>query len=277
MIDPQIVDNTKRYGTAALGNQNSPKHRRSGSISQQIDGLQPPELSDMTRPVGTPNIVDADVFPPPRSQAPDPNIFLPYITEDIAFEEEYEEYLKDLGYSDQQVGDMPLFERSSAWSRLPYTDISDGISDSESVATIGELGDDAREANRDDSSMVDENRNNWEVRFQIFLVFGSNGRLNNLQHLSPKTMAALPKSPVGRRSSSGNGLRPIMPIEFDLDAGNAIDIDDLEEPELGPAPRGQSTPFAEGAGVDEVEYAYGCVEVTGYIKQKCLLTLNSRV
>lgn len=230
--------NTKRYGTAALGNQNSPKHRRSGSISQQIDGLQPPELSDMTRPVGTPNIVDADVFPPPRSQAPDPNIFLPYITEDIAFEEEYEEYLKDLGYSDQQVGDMPLFERSSAWSRLPYTDISDGISDSESVATIGELGDDAREANRDDSNMVDENRNNWE-------------------HLSPKTMAALPKSPVGRRSSSGNGLRPIMPIEFDLDAGNAIDIDDLEEPELGPAPRGQSTPFAEGAGVDEVEYAYG--------------------
>ena len=27
-------------------------------------------------------------------------MFLPYITEDIAFEEEYEEYLSDLGWSD---------------------------------------------------------------------------------------------------------------------------------------------------------------------------------
>jgi len=52
-----------------------------------------------------------------------------------------------------------------------------------------------------------------------------------------------------------------MPIGFDLDNGNAIDLDDLEESELGPAPREQSTPFAEGAGVDEVEYAYGCVKV----------------
>ena len=40
----------------------------------------------------SPNIVEADVFPPLRSQAPDPSIFLPYTNEDIAFEEEYEEY-----------------------------------------------------------------------------------------------------------------------------------------------------------------------------------------
>jgi len=87
-------------------------------------------------------------------------------------------------------------------------------------------------------------------------------------------MAALPKSPAGRRSSSGNGLRPVMPIEFDLDNGNANDLDDLEEPELGPAPREQSTPFAEGAGVDEVEYAYGCVKITEN-NIKSLLTLFS--
>lgn len=87
-------------------------------------------------------------------------------------------------------------------------------------------------------------------------------------------MAALPKSPAGRRSSSGNGLRPVMPIEFDLDNGNASDLDDLEESELGPAPREQSTPFAEGAGVDEVEYAYGCVKITEN-DIKCLLTLFS--
>jgi hypothetical protein len=159
-----FTDNTKRYGTASLGNQNSPKNRRSGSISQQMEGLHPPELSGMIRPMGTPNHTDVDVFPPPRSQAPDPNNFLPFITEDIAFEEEYEEYLKDLGYSDAETGDLPLFGGSSAWSRLPFeTDIADGISDSESV---GELVDDARlDPNRDDRDVIDENRNNWEVRF----------------------------------------------------------------------------------------------------------------
>lgn len=131
-----------------------------------MDGLHPPELSGMIRPLGTPNHADIDVFPPPRSQAPDPNNFLPFITEDIAFEEEYEEYLKDLGYSDEQTGDIPLFGGASAWSRLPFeTDIADGISDSESVGTIGELGDDSRlDSSRDDRDVVDENRNNWEVR-----------------------------------------------------------------------------------------------------------------
>jgi hypothetical protein len=70
-------------------------------------------------------------------------------------------------------------------------------------------------------------------------------------------MAALPKSPAGgRRSSSGGGLRPVLP--FGLDDGSAIDIDDEgDEAEMGPIPREQSGPFAAGAGVDEVEYAYG--------------------
>lgn len=71
-------------------------------------------------------------------------------------------------------------------------------------------------------------------------------------------MAALPKSPAGnRRSSSGAGLRPVLP--FGLDDGSAVDLDDLDEPELGPMPREQSGPFASGGGVDEVEYAYGYV------------------
>jgi hypothetical protein len=69
-------------------------------------------------------------------------------------------------------------------------------------------------------------------------------------------MAALPKSPAGaRRSSAGTSLRPVLP--FGLDDGSAIDLDDEEEPELGPMPREQSGPFASGASVDEVEYAYG--------------------
>ena len=65
--------------------------------------------------------------------------------------------------------------------------------------------------------------------------------------MSPKTLSAMPKSPVGRRSSSGSGLRPVLP--FGLDDGTAL-AEDIELP-TGPVPRtGQ---FSEGEGVDEVE------------------------
>src|SRR5262249_29826376 len=97
----------------------------------------------------------------------DPSIFLPYITEDIAFEEEYEEYLSDLGWSDEQPSARPLFTGTSAWHRLPEyaAEIADGISDSESIGSIGDLTDDSRlDPIRDDKEVVDENLNNWEVR-----------------------------------------------------------------------------------------------------------------
>lgn len=131
-----------------------------------------PELSAITRPVGTPNLVEADVFPPARAQAPDPSIFLPYTTEDIAFEEEYEEYLSDLGMGDDTSSEG-LFNGTSAWHRLPHigSEIADGISDSESIASIGELGDEAKfDPGLDsDRESIDENRNNWEVRrFALF-------------------------------------------------------------------------------------------------------------
>ena len=135
-------------------------------MSYHLEGLHPGSDIGLIRPIGTPNLVDADVFPPSRSQAPDPSAFLPYITEDIAFEEEYEEYLSDLGYSDEQT-DGPLFGGTSSWHRLPSyaAEIADGISDSESIASIGELGDDARlDPSRDDPEVVNENLNNWEVR-----------------------------------------------------------------------------------------------------------------
>ncbi|KAG6911746.1 hypothetical protein DXG01_007996 [Tephrocybe rancida] len=236
--------NNKRYGPTATSTQHGQFHRKSGSISHHLEGLHPgPELSSLIRPLGTPNTVDADVFPPARAQAPDPSIFLPYITEDIAFEEEYEEYLSDLGLSESELTEGPLFAgTSSAWHRLPAyaSQMADGISDSESIVSIGDLGDDARlDSGRDDDrDAVDENLNNWE-------------------HMSPKTMAALPKSPAGaRRSSSGSGLRPVLP--FGLDDASAIDIDEEEEDlAVGPVPKDESNPFASGAGVDEVEYAYG--------------------
>lgn len=69
-------------------------------------------------------------------------------------------------------------------------------------------------------------------------------------------MAALPKSPAGgRRSSSGTGLRPVLP--FALDDENAIDEEELESGHLGREP--PSGEFPAGASVDEVEYAYGYV------------------
>lgn len=113
--------------------------------------------------------MEADVFPPLRAQAPDPSIFLPYITEDIAFEEEYEEYLSDLGYSDPHALDGQLFggTTESAWHRLPKAaaEIAGGISDSESVVSIGDIGDEGRlDSGRDTLDVPDENRNTWEVR-----------------------------------------------------------------------------------------------------------------
>ena len=167
LTDPS--DNTHRYGPAAIANHHA-MHRRSGSMSHHIEGLHPgPELSALIRPAGTPNIVEADVFPPSRSHAPDPSIFLPYIAEDIAFEEEYEEYLSDMGWNIEQIGETQgSGGGTSAWHRLPelVSEMTEGISDSESIGSIGDLGDDARhDPNRDEK---DENLTNWEVRFKIF-------------------------------------------------------------------------------------------------------------
>ncbi|KIY45857.1 hypothetical protein FISHEDRAFT_66658 [Fistulina hepatica ATCC 64428] len=232
-----------RYGPLPSHPPPGGAHRRSGSLSTSMDGFHP-GLEPPIRPMGTPNMVEADVFPPLRSRAADSS-FLPYITEDIAFEEEYEEYLSDLGWSEPPTsGEDASTTGTSAWSRLPTfaTHMVDEISDSESIVSIGDLGDDTRlNANQDDHE--DENRNNWE-------------------HMSPKTMAALPKSPArspGRHRSSDSGLRPVLPFGLDDDIV-IVDDEDDDVPELGPSPREQTGgPLAAGAGVDEVEYAYGYV------------------
>ncbi len=84
------------------------------------------------------------------------------------------------------------------------------------------------------------------------------------KHMSPKTMAALTKSPAGpgvRRSSSGSDkLRPVLP--FGLDDVGYSGVDDEEGDELGPVPRDGSGNFPSGGGVDEVEYAYGLVHTS---------------
>ncbi|KAG8721177.1 Factor arrest protein 11 [Ceratobasidium sp. 394] len=246
--------NTKRYGVAAA-TLPSQQHRRNSSQSvPTLDALGVGGGGDIPRPHGTPNTpAEADVFPPLKSRVADPSHFLPFIPEDAAFEAEYEEYLSDLGERDDYQAEAAdaLFqpiaaggpareenvggtgEGESAWRQLSKmsSELADGISDSESIGSINILGDESR-SDSSDASSVDENHNNWA-------------------HMSPKTLSAMPKSPVGRRSSSGSGLRPVLP--FGLDDGTALE-DDVELPS-GPVPRtGQ---FSEGEGVDEVEYLYG--------------------
>lgn len=154
-------------------------HKRSGSVSNNIEGLHPgPELS-LIRPMGTPNMEAADVFPPTRAQASS-SIFLPFIPEDIAFEEEYEEYLSDMGFSSGLSEQDASFSSSSlggahtsAWQRLPklVSDITDNISDSESIPSIEELDEAGKLLDPDrESGEVNENLNNWEVRCR-FLRF----------------------------------------------------------------------------------------------------------
>ncbi|KAG9011844.1 Factor arrest protein 11 [Tulasnella sp. JGI-2019a] len=246
--------NSKRYGTSGMSNAPNAMHRRASSQSvPQLDGLPVgPELANLNRSGPSPKL-DADVFPPLKSRAPDPSIFLPYTGEDIAFEDEYEDYLSDLGDESHAEVDLGfglpgenVSRATSAWRRLNAypTEITDTISDSESVVSIDDLGyDRAGDGSQSDdsSSVSDDGSNSWE-------------------HMSPKTFKQLPKSPASggrRRSSGGAGLRPVIP--FGLDDGSAIGEDFEEEPEMGPMPTGRSAPFAAGEGgkgIDEVEYMY---------------------
>jgi hypothetical protein len=138
---------------------------------QGPDGLYiGPELASFHRPAVTP-ITEMDVFPPLRSHAPDPSIFLPYIPEDIAFEEEYEEYLSDLGIVDPNItpsggpdSAAELFGHA-AWNKLSeLPNVADNISDSESVISIGDLGGELRP---EEGETRDENRNDWVVRCRV--------------------------------------------------------------------------------------------------------------
>lgn len=138
----------------------------------------PPETLALFRPIGTPNVVDADVFPPLRAQAPDPSIFLSYTTEDIPFEDEYEDYLTDLGlgggghpgeYHDEADEGMSLFGGASMWHHPHFQmpEMSDGMSDTESMSSLADLSDEANKLDvgivDSDRDSIDENRNNWEV------------------------------------------------------------------------------------------------------------------
>lgn len=240
----------KRYGYVPP-KINPEQHQRSSSLSMVDPGMSPEPLA--SHPLASP--AASDVFPPPRSQASDPSIFMPYPSEDLAFEEEYEEYLFDLQHSNPP--DMVTTDSAPSWTEIPNDQpIGEGISDSESVVSIG------------DNMPVDNTGPDGNTELQEDSEVGK----NNWAHMSPKTLGALPKSPAkspykspykspaggGRRSSSGTGLRPVMPFDLNDPDASAIDDDD-EGPEMGPMPIERDTPFAvqeAGQSIDEVEYMY---------------------
>lgn len=255
--------NTKRYGASAAAPPSNQHRRNSSQSAPTLDALGVAGGDNIPRPHGTPNTpAEADVFPPLKSRVADPSHFLPFIPEDAAFEAEYEEYLSDLGEQDnyqaeaadallqphviveqREGGGVGDSAGESAWRQLSKMSsaagagLADGISDSESIGSINILGDETKsegDSSEAGSSEADENTNNWA-------------------HMSPRTLEAMARSPMGRRSSSGSGLRPVLP--FGLDDGSALQ-EDIELP-TGPVPRTGTFAEGEGEGVDEVEYLYG--------------------
>jgi len=141
-------------------------------------------LNGINRPLNSPNL-EMDVFPPLRSRVSDPSSFVPYTSEDMGFEEEYEDYLLDLN-SDDQATEPPFpgfwsheggGELANAWHRIENLagGLADDISDSESVVSISDLGGEVRHngaSSESDGEPIDQNVNNWEVRRPLpLLVF----------------------------------------------------------------------------------------------------------
>lgn len=178
------LDNVKRYG-AAQANPH-PSHRRTASQSLQGGdaNLGNLEVHNMSNPLQSPPNLEADVFPPLRSRVTDPSSFVPYTSDDhLGLEEDYEDYLLDLP-SDGQPGEPPFpgfwaheggEELANAWHRVKHLagGLADDISDSESVVTIGDLGEEEKEdgsTSERDGYGLDQNVNNWEVRYSALHV-----------------------------------------------------------------------------------------------------------
>jgi len=231
-----------------------PTHQRSDSTSAVMleDALIIPHRRQSS-------MIDADVFPPNRSARDteamtyNPDGMIDY------WMHEYEYVMSQVfGDGDPEEGPPwgvtrgtpgPAEPNDEAWNRLGEimrakgAPDDDGISDSESVVSIGELGEEARFGNDDDGLTIHQRRKSGEGE-------------NTWEHMSPTTMSLLPRSPSNRRrsSSSGSPLRPVFP-------GGILDSDVFDEEDLrGPIPKASGTDDEEvrnfGA-VDEVEYAYG--------------------
>nr|XP_018263299.1 uncharacterized protein I303_04793 [Kwoniella dejecticola CBS 10117]OBR85457.1 hypothetical protein I303_04793 [Kwoniella dejecticola CBS 10117] len=197
---------------------------------------------------------------------------------------------KVVGQQDDQddgviIGPHAADRDDRAWNRL--TDLmrsgaggggrtDEEISDSESVVSVGELGEDARmsgatfDPDTDTEAVDGEQDKQEEGRERRLSIGGGKGRRksgageNTWEHMSP-TLALLPRSPAERRRSSSGGspLRPVIPgkpHEVILGLGDNVFDDDDDLDTRGPMPIKSNTrdlEEREGGAVDEVEYTYG--------------------
>lgn len=147
--------------------------------------------------------------------------------------------------------DDPAWLRLTEIMRARGNHEDDAISDSESVVTVGELGEDARlDAEKQGRSMFEAMQERQRRR--------SNGDENTWEHMSPTTLKLLRRESDRRRSSSsGSPLRPIMglrPMGEDLsDVFDEMDEDDLPGPmPINPETRDEME--RDFNAVDEVEF-----------------------
>ncbi|ODO08260.1 hypothetical protein I350_03850 [Cryptococcus amylolentus CBS 6273] len=277
--DPVLNTSQTHFGPG------QPQHRRSDSTSGQSTGSE------------------HDVFPPRKSDSPagagaggsyNPDEMIEFWLheyEDVLGEvfgvEGGNEVLHEFGLAsgmaslgigkgdDDDDAQTPGVE-DRAWSRL--NEIMRGgneedISDSESVVSVGELGDEARMGgtgfggNREGEEEGEEVADDGKSRVGMGQGRRRSGAGENTwEHMSP-TLALLPRSPIERRRSSSGGspLRPIVPTSpLNLDPFGHNDVfDEEEEFEVdprGPMPIKMDTrdhEEREGGAVDEVEYTYG--------------------
>lgn len=247
-----------------------PQHRRTESTSAVM--LEDPALHNHNRHTSS---ADSDVFPPRSSTD------LPY-NPDLMIEfwlHEYEDIMNEVfGETEEDgigIARVGMAERDDpAWNRLDEIMRNgtgrgmedDEISDSESVVSVGELGAEARVGVGIDSDLtLDEGRHERELARQ---QRRQSGNENTWEHMSPKTLSLLPRSPAERRRSSSSSDRgsPLRAITLGSGSGRpGGDMPVFEDEELdipGPMPIMRETDDdGEGEGefgaVDEVEYAYG--------------------
>ncbi|BEJ14883.1 hypothetical protein CspHIS471_0406500 [Cutaneotrichosporon sp. HIS471] len=248
-----------------------PAHRRTDSTSGPIFDEHSLAASRRRSRLDSISSSEHDLFPPNRTSADmsyNPDGMIEF------WMNEYEDVLREVfgeGTSEEdwdEYGEVrpdaspgapgPAERDDAAWIRLGQLmrrggdddSISD-ISDSESVVTVGELGEDARlEAEEEGRSMFAAMQQRKQRR--------PSQDESTWENMSP-TLKLLPRSPTDRRRSSSGGspLRPVMglgPMSDDL--GDVFD-EDMELP--GPMPINTGTRDEierEHSAVDEVEYLF---------------------
>ncbi|RXK36819.1 hypothetical protein M231_05903 [Tremella mesenterica] len=227
-----------------------PAHRRSDSTSAVM--LEDPALQPH-KPRALSHSSNDDVFPPRKIgydlgllYDPDGMIdFWLHEYEDVLGEVFGGEWEEDWA-ADRGLGGGMVWDKLGEIMRAKGGR-EDEISDSESVVSVGELGEGARmgvggiEGGLFVRREEVENKNTWE-------------------HMSPAALALLPRSPQERRRSSGaNHNSPLRTVHVGGPLDNSpFDEDDDREP--GPMPLNRGTKDEEDRdykAVDEVEWVFG--------------------